>query len=160
MNAFRAVMLRDLAAVRAELAAYDTDEQLWELPAGLPNPAGSLALHLAGNIQHFIGAALGGTDYVRDRDGEFGRRGVSRQELDEQLAAAHQVVDQVLAGITDDQLAAPFPVALGGVTLRTDVALAHLAGHLTYHLGQLDYHRRVVTGNADGVGAVSPKQLA
>jgi len=156
----RRVMLRELDSVRAELRAYPDDASVWAHPAGLPNAGGTLALHLAGNLRAFIGAALGGTGYMRDRDAEFARRNVPRSELIAGIDAAVRDVDAVLGAIDATRLDAPFPVPLAGVQLPTGVTLIHLAVHLGYHLGQLDYHRRVVTGDATSVGTLSPKALA
>ncbi len=150
----RAVFLRDLASLRLELEAYPDEAQLWATPAGVSNSAGTLALHCAGNLQHFIGACLGETGYVRDRDGEFGRRGVPRAELVAGLDAAAQVVERVLSGIDSAGLDEDFPVDFTGRTIPTGRFLLHLATHLAYHLGQVDYHRRAVTGQGALAGVV------
>lgn len=154
----RAVLLRDLAAFRREIEAYPDEASLWALPPGLPNSAGTLALHVAGNVQHFIGAILGGTGYIRDRAAEFGDRGVARAELLRGLSAAEDAVRGTLDGpALPEQY--PGPAGGGGMTVGTDEWLVHLAVHLTYHLGQVDYHRRSVTGSATGVGAVATAGL-
>ena len=154
----RAVLLRDLAAFRRELEAYPDEASIWKLPAGLPNSAGTLALHVAGNLQHFVGAILGGSGYVRDRAAEFSERGAPRAELLRRLVAAE---DAVRLGLDGRALPEQYPGAAGGggMTVRTDEWLAHLAVHLTYHLGQVDYHRRIVTGNSTGVGAIATAEL-
>jgi len=156
----QAVILRELAAVRRSIEAYPDDESLWALPAGLPNAAGTLALHLAGNLQHYVGKVLGGSGYVRDRPAEFSRRGVPRAELLAQIDAASAAVARTLPTVSPASLAQPYPEPIGGEVLSTETFLVHLAAHLAYHLGQIDYHRRVVTGNAQGVGALSPAALA
>ena len=155
----RRILLRDLDTLRAELEAYPREEQIWEAPEGIPNTAGTLALHLAGNLHHYVGAVLGGMAYVRDRPGEFGDRDVPRAELLARIAAAREAVGRVLAALPEDRLADPFPVEVAGVTPPTDRFLMHLAVHFGYHLGQLDYHRRLVTGHAEGVGAQSVAAL-
>lgn len=154
----RAVLLRDLAAFRREIEAYPDEGSLWVLPPGVPNSAGTLALHVAGNVQHFIGAVLGGTGYVRDRGAEFGDRGVPRGELLRRLNSAEDAVRGALDGRA---LPEQYPGAAGGggMTVRTDEWLVHLAVHLTYHLGQVDYHRRIVTGSSAGIGAVATAEL-
>ena len=156
----RHVMLREIDSVRAELRAYPDDASVWAQPAGLPNAAGTLALHLTGNLRAFIGAALGGTGYVRDRDAEFSRRNVPRAELIAGLDAAYRDVDAVLSTVDASRLDAPFPAPMGPFQLATGLTLVHLAVHLGYHLGQIDYHRRVVTGDVTSVGTLSPKALA
>ena len=152
----QAMLLRELAAVRRSVEAYPDDVSPWALPNGLPNAGGTLVLHLAGNLRHYVGTVLGGMDYVRDRPAEFARRDVPRAELLAELANAVAAVERTLATLDEEALSQPYPEVIGGHVLTTGVFLAHLATHLAYHLGQIDYHRRVVTGDASGVGAVSP----
>lgn len=153
------VLVRDIRALRRELDAYPDEASLWKTTATIPNSAGTLALHLAGNLRHYVGGLLGGSAYVRDRDAEFSRRGVPRAELLADLEAAEREVASATARLTDAQMAAPFPQAVAGKRFSTADMLIHLATHLTYHLGQIDYHRRLVAGNAASIGAVSPSEL-
>ena len=152
-------MTRELRALIREIQSFPDDEALWQAPPGVTNPAGTLALHLAGNLQHYIGAKLGGSDYKRDRPAEFSRRGVSRDELVREAEKALEAVERILPRVNDETLAADFPEAVGGQILRTEEFLLHLATHLAYHLGQIDYHRRLVTGEAGTVGAVAAREL-
>lgn len=158
-SALAAVIGRELRTIERELEAYQTDEQVWALPPGLPNSAGTLALHAAGNLLHFVGAVLGGTSYVRDRDAEFQRRGVPRTELVAGLRDAERVVQETLGRLAPEALERPFPQPVLNRRQNTGEFLLHLATHLAYHAGQVDFHRRIVTGNAAGVGAVSPAEL-
>jgi hypothetical protein len=152
------VMLRELDTFKREIEAFPDDTGPWAARPGVANTAGTLALHCAGNIQHFIGAGLGGTGYVRQRDLEFSRRGVSRKEivaeLDRAIAAVH-----LLQKKSDDDLPGVYPEPFGGKQVNTDVMLVHLAVHLGYHLGQADYHRRLSTGDAKALDAVSAPAL-
>ena len=153
------IISRELRTIERELNAYETDDQMWALPAGLPNSGGTLALHAAGNLRHFIGTVLGGGSYVRDRDAEFARRDVPRRELIEELQEAEKAVRETLTSIDPATLAEPYPTPVANRRVNTGEFLTHLATHLAYHVGQLDFHRRVVTGNVAGVGAVSPLEL-
>jgi uncharacterized damage-inducible protein DinB len=148
-----ALLLRELETLRAELEAYPDDRSIWAQP-GLPNAAGTLALHLAGNIRYFIGATLGGSGYVRDRPREFAARDLPRAELFEEVSAAEAAVRAVLPSLSDSAIEAPFPEPVNGLTMITGDFLMHLCAHFAYHLGQLDYHRRVVTGQTNGLGAL------
>jgi len=159
MPTVHALLRRELAAVRRSVEAYPDEKSLWAKPPGLPNTGGNLALHIAGNLQHFFGAVLGNTGYVRDRDSEFSRRGVARAELLKQLDAAGAAIGAAMRAITDEQLARPYPEAVGGRTIPTQEFVVHLLSHLAYHLGQLDYHRRVVTGENRSIGALPVKEL-
>src|SRR2546422_1300534 len=130
------------------------------LPICITNSGGNLALHLVGNLQYFLGTVLGGTGYVRDRDAEFGRRDVPRAELLRQIDTALAAVAQTMALLREQDLAKPYPQPVGGVTLSTGDFLLHLAAHFTYHLGQVDYHRRLLTGKAGQIRAVPLTELA
>jgi uncharacterized damage-inducible protein DinB len=110
---------------------------------GLTNPGGNLALHLAGNLQFFIGAQLGQSGYVRDREAEFALKGVPRSRILQELEAAAQAVETTLSALDPAQLEQTFPVPFGGKPTGTLAVLLHLAGHLSYHLGQMNVHRRV-----------------
>jgi hypothetical protein len=158
--AIAAILDRDLQALRREVEAYPDDRSLWQRVPGIINTAGTLALHLTGNLQHYVGAQLGGTGYVRDRPAEFARRDVPRAELLREIDAARSAVRAGLAHLPDARLAADYPETIAGVRVATGEYLVHLATHFAYHLGQLDYHRRVVTGNESGIGAVRPAELS
>jgi Protein of unknown function (DUF1572) len=153
------VMKRELKALRREIEAYPNDAAMWETVPGIANPGGNLALHLSGNIQYFLGTVLGGTGYKRYRDAEFGSRDVPRAELLREIDNALAAVDTGLGRVQDADLGKPFPEAVGGVTPTTGAFLAHLAVHLGYHLGQVDYHRRIITGEGKTVGALPVGEL-
>jgi uncharacterized damage-inducible protein DinB len=142
------VIGRDLAALRREIEAYPDERTVWATALGIANSAGTLALHLAGNLQHFVGAALGGTGYRRDRDAEFARRDVPRSEVLAEIDRARAVVEAVLPALAEAELERTFPVELAGERPSTGYALVHLAAHLAYHLGQVNYHRRLLASTA------------
>lgn len=154
-----AIFARDLASLRMEIEAYPADGDLWRLAPGIANPGGTLALHLAGNLQHFIGAILGGTGYRRNRDAEFGDRDVPREQIVREIDAAIAAVTRTLEALGPAALEAEYPEPVAGVRVNTADFLVHLAVHLGYHLGQVDYHRRMVTGGKPLGGAVSPTRL-
>jgi uncharacterized damage-inducible protein DinB len=157
--AIAAVICRELRTLERELNAYPTEAQIWEVPAGLPNSAGTLALHLAGNLRHFVGAVMGGTGYARDRDAEFSRRNVPRAELIEELRNAERAVNDTLPSMDAGRFAESYPVPVANRRVNTGEFMTHLVAHLAYHAGQLNFHRRIVTGDVTGVGAVSPTEL-
>jgi uncharacterized damage-inducible protein DinB len=153
------LITRELRAVKREIEAYPNDDAVWQAVPGMSNAGGTLALHVAGNLQHFVGAVLGKDGYKRDRDAEFARRGVSRPELLREISAASASVERTLSRLSETDLAAPYPELIAKRRLSTDMFLSHLASHLSYHLGQLDYHRRAVTGSASGTDCVSVREL-
>ena len=155
------VFARDIAAVKAEVLAYPDDASLWLEVPGLPNSGGTLALHLAGSLRHFIGAGMGASGYVRDRAAEFATRGTSRTEVAALVDAAAVEVAAAFAHAPADFLDVAPPVTMPNkLVLSVPNALLHLMAHLAYHLGQMDYHRRTVTGEKTGVGAMDFTSLA
>lgn len=133
---------RDLSRLEDEIAAYDTEEAIWRVPEGIKNSAGNLCLHLCGNLQHFVGAILGQTGYVRQRDREFSDKNIPRQDLLALVGVTRRVVLTVIVGLTPEAMAQQFPERVMG-DMTTDHFLVHLYGHLNYHLGQINYHRRL-----------------
>ncbi len=154
------VMMRDLEAVCVQLEAYPDERDIWKLVPGVTNSAGTLVLHLAGNLQHYVGTRLGESGYVRDRDAEFDTRNLPRAELLQILEDARLAVQATFQRTPSPSLEIEYPERVGGVKLATGQFLVHLAGHLAYHLGQLDYHRRVVTGGDSLAGMQSITALA
>jgi hypothetical protein len=154
------ILGRDLSTLRREVEAYSDERDLWRTAPGISNSAGTLVLHLTGNLQHYFGALLGKTGYVRDRPAEFARRNVPRAELLREIEAARRAVKAGLDRVTDSQLVADYPEAVAGASVVTGEFLIHLTTHFAYHLGQVDYHRRTVAGNPDPVGAMRPGELS
>jgi len=153
------VITRELKALRREIESYPNDAALWEIPAGVANPGGNLALHLAGNLQYFLGNVLGNNGYVRNRDTEFGDRDVPRADLLREIDNAIAAVALGMGKISEADLAKPYPEKIGGVSSSTGAFLAHFATHLAYHLGQVDYHRRIVTSESKTVKAMALTEL-
>lgn len=140
---------RDLRALVGEVEAYPSEEALWRLDDRILNSGGTLALHLAGNLLHFVGAALGDSGYVRERDREFADRDVPRTEILERLERVRGEIRRVVADLDERALDRPFPSrapASLGEAPSTRRVLLHLSGHLMYHLGQINYHRRLLGG--------------
>lgn len=158
-TAIRAVMVRELRALQRELEAYPDDELPWRLAPGIANSAGTLALHLAGNLRHFVGGVLGGSGYVRDREAEFSRRGIARLDLIAEVEHAIEAVETALDRFDPARLSTEYPVTIAGKRVSTGAFLLHLAAHLGYHLGQVDYHRRLMDPRAGAVGTLPLDEL-
>lgn len=135
---------RDLKQALSELKAYKKEENLWKLSGEISNTAGNLLLHICGNLRHFIGSTLGNSGYIRRRDDEFNLKEVKRSDLVAELKTTKKVVSEVLEELTDDQLNEIYPINVFGKEMTTQFFLIHLHGHLTYHLGQVNYHRRLL----------------
>jgi len=153
------VITRELKALRREIETYPSEDGLWDVRPGITNPGANLALHLAGNIQYFIGNVLGRNGYVRNREAEFANKDVPRAELLREIDNAIAAVQTGMSTITEADLARPYPEAVGGVSSTTGAFLAHFATHLAYHLGQVDYHRRILTGESKTVKAMALTEL-
>ncbi|MBK7141981.1 MAG: DinB family protein [bacterium] len=154
-----AILKRELNTLSRELDGYPDEALIWAHPAGVKNPAGSLALHLLGNTRHFIGAILGNSGYVRNREFEFSGTPVARAEIQRDIVTAITEIERTLADLSEETLNAIYPIEVGKTRLVTGLFLVHLTTHFSYHLGQIDYHRRLVTGNSEGIGAQSIQEL-
>jgi hypothetical protein len=139
-----ALFRRDLAKLSKQIEAFPTDEALWQTLPGVKNAAGNLALHIEGNLSEFVGRQLGGLPYQRNRDLEFSSREGSRAELGARLARLRESIPAVIAGLTADQLEREYPEIVLGAATSTREFLVHLYGHLNWHLGQVDYLRRLL----------------
>lgn len=140
----KALFKRDLNKLKIEIESYHDEKAIWLIDKEIANSAGNLCLHLIGNINAFIGAELGKTGYIRQRDLEFSLKDIPRTELIKQINDTVLVVDSVLDGITIEQFEAKYPIEVFGYPMSTEYFLIHLATHLTYHLGQINYHRRLL----------------
>lgn len=134
---------RDLEKLRQEIGLYRDESLMWKVDGDVTNSAGNLCQHLIGNLNHFIGAQLGKSGYVRQRELEFSTQETSREELFTQIAATIEVVANTLDRLTDSDLAADYPLVVFKEKMTTGWFLIHLATHLSYHLGQINYHRRI-----------------
>jgi uncharacterized damage-inducible protein DinB len=137
---------RDLGKLKDEIGQYTDEADIWKTSEGITNSAGNLCLHLTGNLKHFFGAVLGGSGYVRDRDAEFADKNVSRTEMMADIDEALDVVGSTLAGLTEEDLEKNYPIEVYGHPMTTGFFLASLTTHFNYHLGQINYHRRLLGG--------------
>ncbi len=138
---------RDLEKLKLEVSQYQHEQNLWKTDGNIINSAGNLCLHLVGNLNHFIGTILGSTGYVRQREREFSDKNVPRQELLRMVEETMTVVEQSLGKVSDKQLQKAYPIEVFGYPMTTEYFLIHLAMHLDYHLGQINYHRRLLDIN-------------
>lgn len=135
---------RDLNKLREEIEQFTEEADLWTTSGGITNSAGNLCQHLTGNLRHFFGAVLGGSGYVRDRDAEFAAKGTTKADLLADIDAAAASVKDTLSKLTDDDFAKTYPVEVFGHPMTTGYFLVHLTTHFNYHLGQINYHRRLL----------------
>ncbi|WP_082129161.1 DinB family protein [Chryseobacterium gallinarum] len=143
-ESLKSLYSRDLNKLKTEIEAYQNEENLWKTDKDIANSAGNLCLHLVGNLNHFIGRVLGNTDYVRQRDLEFSLKNIPKAELVEQVQSTITMVSTVLSGLSEEDLKKEYPLEPLGYKMTAEYFLIHLIGHLNYHLGQINYHRRLL----------------
>jgi len=144
INTIAELVERDLQKLRTEISSYKSEDNLWIIEENIANSAGNLCMHLVGNLNHFIGNALGKSGYVRHRDDEFSLKNIPRQDLILNIDNCILVMNHTFSKLTDTDLEKDFPLEKHGTTVSTLHMMMHLFGHLNYHLGQVNYHRRLI----------------
>ncbi len=135
---------RDLNRLKEEIKSYQNEDNLWLTKGSVKNSAGNLCLHLVGNLNHFIGTVLGNTDFVRNREKEFSDKNIPIGELIVQIDNLIEVIKQIVANLEQEDYDKIYPIEVFGKEMTTQFFLVHLATHLNYHLGQINYHRRLL----------------
>ncbi len=143
-DTLKALYTRDLAKLKQEIALYSSEENIWRIDRNILNSAGNLCLHLIGNLNTYIGAELGNTAYIRNRPEEFSLKNIPGQELIGKIDTMIKMLEAVVGSLTEDQLKSEYPQVVLGGKVSTEYFLIHLATHLSYHLGQVNYHRRLL----------------
>jgi hypothetical protein len=138
------VLIKDLQKLKEEISLYRSDANLWKIEKNIANSAGNLCLHLVGNLNTYFGAVMGKTGYIRNRDAEFSLKNIPRKELVKMVEDAIPMIDNTLSAMTDDQLNEEYPLMVLKEKTSTGYFFVHLASHLGYHLGQINYHRRLI----------------
>jgi hypothetical protein len=135
---------RDLNRVINELNNYQTESNIWRIENNISNSAGNLTLHLIGNLNTYIGKEIGNTNYVRNRELEFSQKNVPRQELNDRIEQTILMIKKSLKILSNEDLKKEYPILVFSEMTTTEYLLVHLTTHLTYHLGQINYHRRLI----------------
>lgn len=133
-----------LDRIITEINSFPDDKSLWVVPVGVLNSPGNLGLHITGNLLHFIGAIMGKTGYIRDREREFNIKDLPRSEVIRQLELAKHTLQQVLGNRTEATGLNEYPELFKGKKVSENEALSHLLAHLAYHTGQINYLRRII----------------
>ena len=135
---------RDIRKLIEEVNLFKNEEDLWKINGSVKNSCGNLALHIIGGLNHFVGATLAQTGYVRNRDQEFSTKGVERKELVAQLEALIPLINETVRALTTEDMEAEFPMFFDKPKTSTSYVLVRLLAHLNYHLGQVNYLRRIL----------------
>ena len=135
---------RELEKLKIEIELYKEENNLWIVDKEISNSAGNLCLHLIGNLNHFIGAVLGKNGYVRQRDNEFLLKNIPSSSLINQIEQTRLMVLNTISSIEENQFLQNYPEEKHGTIVKMDFMLLHLLSHFNYHLGQINYHRRLL----------------
>jgi len=145
LDSLQKILLRDLDKLQKELEQYPSEESIWVVKGDIKNSSGTLVLHLCGNLQHYIGVGLGKSEYKRDRDKEFSARNVSRADLIKEIARTKDAITTALDKVSPDILETEYPLPVYDYAMTVQYFMIHLTSHFGYHLGQVNYHRRLTS---------------
>lgn len=143
IETLKSLFNRDLNQLKVEIESYQDESQLWVIDKNISNSGGNLCLHLIGNINTYIGAEIGKTGYIRNRPLEFSLKDIPKSELINKIEETILVVNNALDSVTEADLETIYPQIVFEKEMTTDFFLVHLSTHLAYHLGQINYHRRL-----------------
>ncbi|ERM82103.1 hypothetical protein P872_08520 [Rhodonellum psychrophilum GCM71 = DSM 17998] len=143
-NTLFAFINQDLDKLYLEIESYEKEENLWKVEANILNSTGNLCLHLLGNLNFYIGSNLGNTGYIRERDLEFSKKDVPRAQLLDEIRETQLMLQKTLVGLPDSKMNENYPLEVFGHPMTHEYFFIHLATHLSYHLGQVNYHRRIL----------------
>jgi len=144
VNSIKSIFIRDLSKLKGEIESYPNENSIWEIRSDINNSAGNLTLHLIGNLNTYIGAELNKTGYIRNRELEFTQKNVPRVQLIKSIEATINVIENVLDQLSVTDLKKEYPTLIWEKKTSTEYVLIHLTTHLAYHLGQINYHRRLL----------------
>jgi hypothetical protein len=147
VNSIKSIFLRDLSKLKGEIESYPDENSIWEIRSDINNSAGNLTLHLIGNLNTYIGSELNKTGYIRNRELEFTLKNISRVQLIQSIEATISVIENALDQLSVTDLEKEYPILIWEKKTSTAYVLIHLTTHLAYHLGQINYHRRLLNTN-------------
>jgi uncharacterized damage-inducible protein DinB len=144
IETLKSLFERDLNRLKKEIELYQDESNIWKVEKNIANSAGNLCLHLVGNLNTYIGKEIGRTNYVRNREQEFSLKNVPRTELLDKIDETIQMINQSFDKLKESTLQDEYPILVFEEKTSTEYLLIHLTTHLTYHLGQINYHRRLI----------------
>jgi len=144
VDVLKVMFSKDLNKLKQEIEMYQSEKKLWRIDKDILNSSGNLCLHLVGNLNTYIGATLGQSGYIRNRDAEFSLKDIPQKELIKKIEDTIVVVDKVMSTLKESDLQKEYPMLVLAEKTTTEYFLIHLATHLNYHLGQINYHRRLL----------------
>lgn len=134
----------NLKKLISEIELYENEEDIWRIEKNISNSAGNLALHIVGNLNTYIGKEIGETNYIRNRELEFSNKNIPRQDLIKSINETRAILTETLKALSNKDLKREYPILVLVERTTTEYLLVHLVTHLSYHLGQINYHRRFI----------------
>ena len=144
LESILSLTIRDLKRLGREIENYKDEENLWVVANEINNSGGNLCMHICGNLQHFVGEIIGKSGYVRKREAEFESKNIPKSSLLAEIDKTKEAVTQALEKFEEVLQYKTYPIEVLGKPMTYDYFLVHLYGHLNYHLGQINYHRRIL----------------
>lgn len=144
IQTLKQLFIRDLGKLKMEIESYHNEEVIWKIEKNIANSGGNLCLHLLGNLNTYIGREIGKTGYIRNRELEFSQKDIPRDELVRQIEVTIVKINYSLDQLSPEQLKDEYPLLVWEEKTSIEYLLVHLTTHLTYHLGQINYHRRLL----------------
>ncbi|RTY82129.1 DUF1572 domain-containing protein [Flavobacterium sp. LS1P28] len=144
IDTLKMLFIRDLNILKSEIESYENESDIWKTQKGIANSAGNLCLHIIGNLNTYIGAQYGKTGYIRNRPLEFSLKDISRAELVSKIEETIVILVNALNTLSEEDLKMEYPLLVLKNKTSTEFILLHLTTHLAYHLGQINYHRRLL----------------
>ncbi|HMS64932.1 MAG TPA: DUF1572 family protein [Ignavibacteria bacterium] len=144
MNSFKKLYIDFLDALIKEVSLYKNEENIWKLSGSISNTAGNLCLHICGNLNHFYGAVLLKNGYARERDMEFSKKNVSTAELIKCVEETKSMIEEFFDSVTAEDINKIYPEDKFGENATYGFIFSRLVSHLSYHVGQINYHRRIL----------------
>ncbi|GHM98774.1 hypothetical protein WSM22_02640 [Cytophagales bacterium WSM2-2] len=141
------VLVRDIDRLKEEISLYRDEQSIWKIEKEIANSGGNLCLHLIGNLKHYIGVTMGDLKFTRNREEEFTLKNIPKAELIKMVEETREAVSRALDNTKDEELDKEYPLLVFKEKTSTVFFMIHLAAHLGYHLGQVNYHRRLVAAN-------------
>ncbi len=144
IESYRLLFKQELEKLKNEIQLYNDEQNIWIRDKQISNSSGNLCLHLLGNLKHFIGHVLGKTGYIRQRELEFILEDISKKDLINDILKTMEIVDSTLEKLTTKELQNDYPIAKFDKNQSIEFLLIHSLIHFDYHLGQINYHRRLL----------------
>jgi uncharacterized damage-inducible protein DinB len=114
------------------------DEQIWFRPSSRSNSVGIIIRHLTGNLNQWIGDAIGGYSYQRNRPSEFkDENHLSKDEILNSISDLSAKIQDIVSKLSSDELLSRRHIQGYDMTVLSAIYTA--VTHLELHAGQISY---------------------